>query len=68
MSGGRRHAKHAGARPLDGGVNRLLKNASSRWEMTKNDDHKIRNAVNSFDADFFGSRFRVLKDRISTAC
>jgi len=36
--------------------------------MTKNDDHEIRNALNSFVADFLGSRFHVLEDRISTAC
>jgi len=36
--------------------------------MTKNEDHKIRNALNSFVADFFDSRFCALKDQISTAC
>jgi hypothetical protein len=36
--------------------------------MIKNEDQKIRNALNLFVADFFSSRFRALKDRISTAC
>jgi hypothetical protein len=35
--------------------------------MTKNDDHRIGNALNAYVADFVGSRFRALKDRISTA-
>ncbi len=38
-------------------VSRLLKNAFRRQEMTKNEDHKIRNALNLFVANFSAHAF-----------